>query len=104
MHVAHGDRCLDPPSRICSSIGLYLDAEMDVFARVLAGQNLDAIQIRFIPLIIDYLTERRAMDSRRLCESMFTDFDGQGVSGLFPRANVQRIVQVLNDMRGRTAA
>lgn len=89
---------------IRSLIGLERDAAKDAFAELLAGRNLNANQIEFINLIIDYLTERGAMDPRRLYESPFTDFDDQGVSGVFPQTDVQRIVQVLNDVRGRAAA
>lgn len=89
---------------IRSLIGLDRDAAKDAFAEILAGQNLNANQIEFINLIIDYLTERGAMDPRRLYESPFTDLDDQGISGLFPQADVQRIVQVLKDVRGRAAA
>ena len=87
-----------------SLIGLNRDAAKDAFAEVLAGQNLTANQIEFINLIIDYLTERGAMDPRRLYESPFTDLDDQGVSGLFPQVIVQRIVKVLHEVRGRAAA
>lgn len=38
-------------------------------------------------LIVDYLTESGAMEPRRLYESPFTDFDDQGVSGVFPQAD-----------------
>lgn len=89
---------------IRSLIGLDREAAKEAFAELLAGQSLNANQIEFINLIIDYLTERGAMDPRRLYESPFTDFDDQGVSGVFPQADVQRIVKVLNDVRGRAAA
>ena len=88
---------------IRSLIGLDRSAAKDAFAELLEGQALNANQIEFINLIIDHLTERGAMDPRRLYESPFTDFDDQGVSGLFPQADVQRIVQVLNNVRGRAA-
>jgi type I restriction enzyme R subunit len=87
-----------------SLVGLERDAAKAAFAGFLASKNLNGNQIEFINLIIDYLTERGAMDPRRLYESPFTDFDDQGVSGLFPQADVQSIVQVLNDVRERAAA
>lgn len=87
-----------------SLVGLERDAAKDAFAGFMAGKNLNSNQIEFINLIIDHLTERGAMDPRRLYESPFTDLDDQGVSGVFPQADVQRIVQVLNDVRGRAAA
>jgi type I restriction enzyme R subunit len=87
-----------------SLVGLERDAAKGAFAGFIADKNLNSNQIEFINLIIDHLTERGAMDPRRLYESPFTDFDDQGVSGVFPQADVQQIVQVLNDVRGRAAA
>ena len=87
-----------------SLVGLDRDAAKNAFADFLAGKSLNANQIEFINLIIDYLTEQGAMDPRRLYESPFTDFDDQGISGIFPQADVQRIVEVLKDVRYRAAA
>ena len=89
---------------IRSLIGLDREAAKEAFAELLAGQTLNANQIEFINLIIDHLTERGAMDPRRLYESPFTDFDDQGVSGVFQQVEVQRIVQVLSDVAKRAAA
>ena len=89
---------------IRSLVGLEREAAKGAFAGFMAGQNLNGNQIEFINLIVDYLTERGAMDPRRLYESPFTDLDDQGVSGLFPQADVQRIVTVLNEVRERAAA
>lgn len=87
-----------------SLVGLERDAAKQAFAGFMADKNLRGNQIEFINLIIDHLTERGAMDPRRLYESPFTDFDDQGVSGVFPQADVQRIVQVLHDVRDKAAA
>jgi len=89
---------------IRSLVGLERDAAKDAFADLLSGRNLNANQIEFINLVVDYLTERGALDPRRLYESPFTDLDDQGVSGIFPQADVQRIFAVLKDVRGRAAA
>lgn len=89
---------------IRSLIGLDRDAAKDAFAGVLAGQNLNANQIEFINLIIDHLTERGAMDPRRLYESPFTDFDDQGVSGVFRPERVAEIIEILQTVRARAAA
>ena len=89
---------------IRSLVGLERDVAKDAFAGFMAGKNLNGNQIEFINLIIEHLTERGAMDPRRLYESPFTDFDDQGVSGVFPQRDVQHIVQVLNEVRERAAA
>ena len=68
------------------------------------GRTLTANQIEFIDLILDHLTERGVIDPRRLYESPFTDLDDQGVSGLFPAADVKVLVHILNEVRGRAAA
>ncbi|MFY7778815.1 MAG: DEAD/DEAH box helicase family protein, partial [Elstera sp.] len=86
-----------------SLVGLERDAAKAAFAQFLASRPLNANQIEFVNLIIEHLTERGAMDPRRLYESPFTDFDDQGVSGLFPDADVQQIVALIKDV-GRTAA
>ena len=90
---------------IRSLVGLERDAAKDAFAGFLNGRTLNSNQIEFINLIIDHLTERGAMDPRRLYESPFTDFDDQGINGVFPaEADVLQIVRVLNDVRERAAA
>ncbi len=85
-------------------VGLEREAAKQAFAGFMAEKNLSGNQIEFINLVIDHLTERGAMDPRRLYESPFTDFDDQGVSGVFPQTDVQLIVEVLHDVRGRAAA
>ena len=71
-----------------SLVGLERDAAKGAFAEF----------IEFINLIIDHLTERGFMDPRRLYESPFTHLDDQGVGGVFPQLDVQRIVGVLNNV------
>lgn len=87
-----------------SLVGLERDAAKAAFATFLATRTLNANQIEFVNLIIEYLTERGAMDPRRLYESPFTDFDDQGVSGVFPQADVQQIVTLITDLGRKTAA
>jgi type I restriction enzyme R subunit len=87
-----------------SLVGLERDAAKAAFAGFIESQNLTGNQIEFINLIVDHLTERGAMDPRRLYESPFTDLDDQGVSGVFAQVDVLKIVQVLNDVRSRAAA
>jgi type I restriction enzyme R subunit len=89
---------------IRSLVGLERDAAKGAFASFIASKSLNGNQIEFINLIVDHLTEQGAMDPRRLYESPFTDFDDQGVSGLFPAPDVKVIVQVLHDVRERAAA
>jgi type I restriction enzyme, R subunit len=77
---------------IRSLVGLDREAAKRALAKFMDGRMMTASQIEFIDLIIDHLTERGIMDPRRLYESPFTDIDDQGVSGLFPAADVKGLV------------
>jgi type I restriction enzyme R subunit len=89
---------------IRSLVGLDREAAKGALGEFMDGRTLSANQIEFIDLIIDHLMERGVMDPRRLYESPFTDLDDQGVSGLFPTADVKALVQVLHEVSARAAA
>lgn len=90
---------------IRSLVGLERDAAKNAFASFMSSRILNSNQIEFIDLIINQLTEQGAMDPRHLYESPFTDFDDQGINGVFPaEADVLQIVRVLKDVRERAAA
>jgi type I restriction enzyme R subunit len=63
-----------------------------------------ADQLEFLNLIIDHLTARGVMDPKLLYEAPFTDFDRNGVEGVFEKADVVRLVQILRDIEPRIAA
>jgi type I restriction enzyme, R subunit len=70
----------------------------------LDGRNLNADQLEFVDLVIDHLTARGVMDPNLLYESPFTDFDSNGVAGVFDHADVVRLIQILREIEPRTAA
>jgi type I restriction enzyme R subunit len=70
----------------------------------LDGRRLTADQLEFLDLIIDHLTARGVMDPKLLYEVPFTDFDRNGVEGVFEHADVVRLVQILRDIEPRIAA
>jgi type I restriction enzyme, R subunit len=86
-----------------SLVGLERDAAKAAFADFMAGNNMNGNQIEFINLIVDHLTESGAMDPRRLYESPFTDFDDQGVSGVFPQADVKGLRRDCSDKPNNVA-
>jgi type I restriction enzyme R subunit len=86
-----------------SLVGLERDAAKQAFAGFMRESTLTADQIEFIDLVIDHLTERGAMEPRRLYETPFVDRHPLGVSGLFDDAQVGRIVTILRDIDRRAA-
>ncbi len=89
---------------IRSLVGLEREAAKEALGSFTTGRALTANQIEFINLILDHLTERGALDPRRLYESPFTDFDDHGLAGVFAMENATDLVQLLRNVESRAAA
>jgi type I restriction enzyme R subunit len=89
---------------IRSLVGLDREAAKQALGAFMEGRTLTANQIEFVNLIIDHLTERGVMDPRRLYESPFTDFDDQGVTGVFSLDDAKALVALLRNVQQRAAA
>ena len=87
-----------------SLIGLDRESAKRALDEFTAGKALSADQIQFVNLIVDYLTERGAMDPRLLYESPFTDIDPMGVEGVFDQSEAAKLVMILEEVRRRAAA
>ena len=85
-------------------IGLDREAAKQAFNEYLDGQTLNANQIRFINLVIDYLTQNGVMEAGKLYESPFTDFSAGGVDGVFRNQEADRIISILERIRENAAA
>ena len=89
---------------IRSLVGMEREAVAQAFSEVIAGTQATPDQIEFIDLIVSELTTNGVMDAGRLYESPFLDISPEGPEGLFPVAKVDRMVQVLDEIRLRAAA
>jgi type I restriction enzyme, R subunit len=58
-----------------------------------------ANQIEFVNLIIGDLTQNSVVEPSRFYESPFTDLSPQGPESLFTEPEIDRLVQVLADVR-----
>jgi type I restriction enzyme, R subunit len=92
------------PRFVRSLIGLDREAAKRAFTEFLEGRRLTADQLEFLDLVIDHLTARGVMDPKLLYEAPFTDFDRNGVEGVFKQADVVRLVQILREIEPRLAA
>ncbi|AKJ38358.1 DEAD/DEAH box helicase family protein [Methanosarcina barkeri] len=81
-----------------SLIGLDREAAKQSLTTFLKGKTLTANQIEFINLIIDHLTEHGAMDAALLYESPFTDLTPQGPDGLFTSAQIDELIDTLEQI------
>jgi type I restriction enzyme R subunit len=92
------------PRFVRALVGLDREAAKRAFTEFLEGRRLTADQLEFLDLVIDHLTARGVMDPKLLYEAPFTDFDRNGVEGVFEKADVVRLVQILREIEPRFAA
>lgn len=87
-----------------SLVGLDREAAKAAFNGFIQGKALTANQLEFIDLMVDHLTQHGAMAPSLLYESPFTDLNGLGVSGLFPEAQVEELLQILQAVEDHAVA
>ena len=87
-----------------SLVGLDRQAAKKALDGFVTGGSFSANQIQFLDEIINHLTEHGSMDAARLYESPYTDFNPQGVDGVFAPAQVQKLVAILEEVRERAVA
>ena len=85
-------------------IGLDKEAVQSAFAEFIHQHNFNAAQIKFLDLIIGYLTQNGVIDKRALFESPFKDINDSGPFGLFDDAQVTKIISILDRINGNVDA
>lgn len=80
-------------------VGLDRAAATEAFADYLDEGRATADQIRFINLIIDELTSNGIVEPGRLYESPYTDHAPTGPDFVFPEADVDVLVDILNGVK-----
>jgi type I restriction enzyme R subunit len=72
-------------------------AAKQAFNKYLQTQNFGANQIRFVEMIIDYLTQNGVMDPGKLYEAPFTNLHQDGLDGLFSNdSDIEGIIAIVN--------
>jgi type I restriction enzyme R subunit len=99
---AYGDQPLGKFIR--SIVGLDVNAAKAVFAEFLSSQTLNSKQIRFIDLIINYLSQSGIIEPERLFESPFTDLSSSGVNGIFDHESANKIFQLIAQINDNAEA
>jgi type I restriction enzyme R subunit len=89
---------------IRSIVGLDTNAAKEAFGDFLNAGNLSADQIRFVDMIIDYLSTNGIIDADMLFEEPFTTFHTQGVAGLFDENSIKGLLSVLHRIDANAAA
>ena len=89
---------------IRSIVGMDTNAAKEAFGEFLTAGNLSADQIRFIDMIIDYLTKNGVIDAEMLFEEPFTTFHTEGIAGLFDEEKTTKILTILSRIDANAAA
>ncbi|CAD6880498.1 Type I restriction-modification system, restriction subunit R (EC 3.1.21.3) [Methylomonas albis] len=88
---------------IRSLVGLDREAAKQAFSDFIRGTTVSSDQIEFIEHIIQELTQNGVMPLDRLYESPFIDLSPRGPEGLFSALEVDRLAEVLHDIRASAA-
>ena len=104
LRSARCRQTVDCRASFSALVGLDREAAKRAFTEFLNGHNLTADQLEFLDLVIEHLTARGVMDPKLLYEAPFTDFDRNGVEGVFEKPDVVRLVKILRDIEPKFAA
>jgi type I restriction enzyme R subunit len=85
-------------------VGLDRAAAKEAFADFLDDKRYTANQIEFVNLVIDELSDSGVIEPRRFYESPFTDVSPEGPDALFESSDVDRLLEVVADVRRRAEA
>ncbi|MCA1702841.1 MAG: restriction endonuclease subunit R, partial [Actinobacteria bacterium] len=85
-------------------VGLDRGAAKEAFGEFLDATRFSANQIEFVNLVIDELSENGTVEPRRFYESPFTDVSPLGPDALFESRQIDRLIEVVADVRRRAEA
>ncbi len=85
-------------------VGLDREEAKQAFNEFLNGQIYSPNQIEFVNMIIDYLTKNGVMDAGLLYKPPYTDYNSNGLSGLFKDDEANSIVRILSAIKQNAAA
>ncbi len=86
---------------IRSLVGLDRHAATQAFGVFLDGSRYTVEQVHFVNMIVEELTAAGIVQPRRLFETPFTDNAPTGPTSLFPDHEVNAIVSILDEVKGR---
>ncbi|MES0489257.1 MAG: type I restriction-modification enzyme R subunit C-terminal domain-containing protein [Leptospirales bacterium] len=84
---------------IRSIVGLEINAAKEAFSAYLATEQYSPNQISFINLIIDHLVRNGIVDPDTLYEAPFTDQNTNGLDGIFPGKDANKIISIITSIR-----
>ena len=88
---------------IRSLVGLDRAAAKRAFAKFLDDKRYSVNQIRFVDMVIDYLTEHGTVEERRVYESPFDSVAPEGPDAIFVPDDVDEFFEIVKHLRDTAA-
>ncbi|MCY4518478.1 MAG: DEAD/DEAH box helicase family protein [Acidimicrobiaceae bacterium] len=88
---------------IRSLVGLDRAAAKRAFAKFLDDKRYSTNQIRFVEMVIDYLTEHGTVEERRVYESPFISVAPEGPDAIFVTDDVDEFFEIVKHLRNTAA-
>ena len=89
---------------IRSIVGLDLEAANTAFSKFINNPSLNAAQIRFVNMIIQYLTTNGVIEADNLFEPPFTEISNQGILGVFSQQQATEVISLIEHINGKAKA
>ena len=89
---------------IRSIVGLDQDAVNAAFGKFINKPSLNAAQIRFLNLVIQYLSTNGVVEAKKLFESPFTDIANNGLLGVFSVKEANEVVELIDNVNRKAVA
>ena len=102
LEVAFGKQ-VSLPMFIRSLVGLDKNAAKDAFGKFLSRGELNTSQMAFVEMIIDYLTQKGSVDPAQLYEEPFTGIHFEDLDGVFPDAQADEVIGILERIQKNAA-
>jgi type I restriction enzyme R subunit len=99
---AYGDQPLG--TFIRTILGLDIEAANQAFSGFINNPSLNASQIRFVNLLIQYLTTNGVITAERLFQPPFTDISTNGLLGVFQGREAETIVRTIDSINQSAVA
>jgi type I restriction enzyme R subunit len=68
------------------------------FSSFINNPSMNAFQIRFVNLIIQYFSTNGVITAEKLFEPPFTEINSNGLLGVFGQTQAQEVVQLINEI------
>ena len=81
-----------------SLLGMDINAAKDAFSEFLLTDRFNPTQIHFINTVINALTKNGVIDKRMLFDQPFTNFNQDGLSGVFEEKDARKVIGIIDQI------